>query len=186
MNDRTNPKLASLMEQAVAKGWVPDKNQSEDDHVFVPVWLYSYGYEAGCRVHGQLIKEVHDNGLPKDLLASLTLNPGDAYLGMVDIVDSLPGGSTEQDNQMLIALMFNYTRNSLLWNTLPHHSSVPGIHVVLVDWYTKSNQHILVQAASKQPGLMTPQQIAKTSRMAMEAHLARHPKEKPRSRAHAH
>lgn len=186
MTNRTNPSLASLMEQAIEKGWVPDKNQSDGNPVFVPVWLYSYGYEAGCRVHGQLIKDVHDNGLPKDLLASLTLNPGDAYVGMVDIVDSLQGGSSERDNQMLIALMFNYTRSTRLWSTLPSYNSVPGIHVVLVDWYTRSNQHILVQAASIQPGLMTPQQIADASRMAMEAHLARHPNERPRSRAQAH
>ncbi|MDL2189556.1 hypothetical protein P5706_35880 [Pseudomonas sp. ChxA] len=186
MTERSTPKTAEMMQQVLAKGWAPDENLPAENLEFVPVWIYSYGYEAGCRLHGQMLKAIYENGLPQDFLSSLTLNAGDEYANKLAIFDTRSSGATEEDKQNLLAHMFNFTRGTRLWGTLPSYTMVPGVHVVVVDWNTRSNGHVLVQAGAIQAELMTPHQVTNAAQLAMEAHLARHPSDRPRSRAHAH
>jgi hypothetical protein len=120
MTERSTPKTAEMMQQVLAKGWAPDENLPAENLEFVPVWIYSYGYEAGCRLHGQMLKAIYENGLPQDFLSSLTLNAGDEYANKLAIFDTRSSGATEEDKQNLLAHMFNFTP----WNTSLGHTSL--------------------------------------------------------------
>lgn len=176
------PRGDKFATQILASGWGADQDQTPGNPEVVPFWLYSHGYHCGSRLMAQLQKDLYDNGIPREELAGLPADPGTAYKAALQHYERTVDSQKEAQHQRLIAVMFNYTRSSKLWEVLPNHKYAHGNHIVLLDWFTRSNVHVLVQTAVLQPTPLTPEQVAAAGKLAMDNHLAKFPNDVPRPR----
>ncbi|MCU9529338.1 hypothetical protein [Pseudomonas mosselii] len=167
---------------ALESGWKPDQNSIPENAEAVPVWMYSHGYHSGSRLISQLFKEAFDNGIPPEALADLPADPGSAYKAAIQQLERAPADQKEAQHQRLTAAMINFAQNSNLWKILKCQDQITGFHIVLVDWFTRSNVHVLIPTAIMQPTPLSPDQIATAAKMAMDNHLGRYPKDVPVSR----
>ncbi|HFL7937929.1 hypothetical protein IYR97_26250 (plasmid) [Pseudomonas fulva] len=168
--------------QASNKGWRPDQNLATDNPEAVPVWFYSHGYLSGSRLISQLLKDVFVNGVPPEALVDLPADPGNAYKAAIKQLERAPADQKEAEHQRLTAAMVNFAQSSNLWKILKSQDEITGFHIVLVDWFTRSNVHVLIPTAIMQPTPLSPDQIALAAKMAMDNHLCRYPKDVPASR----
>lgn len=165
------------------QGWSADAAIADAQQGAVPVWLYSYGFQGGPRLVVQLLKDIFEKGLPPEVRASLPGRPVDHYATAIAEFDATPFATPSIEvNQQLAAVLINFARNTRLWDVLPSPHSVPGLHIVVLDWRTTSTEHIVISSAVVQRTVLAPEAVAKTAAAAMAAHLARHPQDQPQPR----
>ncbi|HDS0957158.1 hypothetical protein [Pseudomonas putida] len=182
MNEPKHTAAEAFSSQALKSGWKPDQNAIPENSEVVPVWMYSHDYHSGSRLISQLLKEAFVNGVPSESLADLPTDPGSAYKAAIQQLVRAPADQKEAKHQLLTGAMINFAQHSNLWKILKSQDQMTGFHIVLVDWFTQSNVHVLIPTAIMQPTPLSPDQIALAAKMAVDNHLSRYPKDVPASR----
>lgn len=165
-----NPSALQTAAELEASGWSP-KIHTSDCGATVPVWLYCHGFRRGSRLTAQMPLQVYNHGLDPAAVALLPGQPVDHYLQAVREIDRLPAQDQAHHHVELSARMMHFTRSTKLWGILPPVASTAGIHLVLTDWRTRGDGHIVVQGAVLASGLLTPDAVEEAAQMAMNNHL---------------
>lgn len=173
-----NPSAEQNAAKLEASGWSPTIHTFECGPT-VPVWLYCHGYRRGPRLTAQMPLQIYNHGLAPETIALLPGLPVDNYLQAVREIDRLPNQDQAQHHIELSARMMHFTRSTKLWGVLPSAASTAGIHIVLTDWKTWAEDHIVVQGAVLAADVLTPDVVEEVARMAMTIHLSKNPEDAP-------
>lgn len=139
------------------------------------VWIYSFNPKSGVRAHCQL---------PNAVLSGPALdlpNLVDNVSQVTHQFDQLDADSVDQDQlDTLMAAATMYAKTSRAWPMLSSHSTAPSVHLVVMDWATKTGTAMkLVAANGEHAQALQDKSVECLAREALESHLLNFPAHKP-------